>query len=138
MIGKITSATDKAKFVQLSATTKGVIELPTTWDTHPSFTIQVPRDNGDGLHKSYLYNFPGNYDIGLLCQVQAYGSAGKLKELIRLAEGILEIVEMSALAITVNPGFILEGNLLKLGFTKEVEDENPHSGNMIRFFIKEI
>ena len=108
------------------------IDPPTTRETHPRFVFNYGYD-----YKLVLSNFPGNYDIGLLSNVQAVGSA-RLGRVIKLAEKILKAAGMSAMAFTVNSGFDHEAAALDMGFTREVMEGNPHSGNTIRFFIKEL
>lgn len=102
---------------------------------HPCWILNVPfyRD----YEPSCLYNFPGSHDIGVLTGVQDH-SLDKLKRVIVIAEKILKFCGMSALVLTVNPAFTHERALINIGFTKSTVTGNPHSGNIIRFFIKEI
>jgi len=104
-------------------------------ETCPYYLLSIPSTYG--RDKSCLYNFPGSYDIGILSSVQDI-AISKLVRIIGVAEEILKICEMSILVLTVNAGFSSEAKLLELGFTKEVTEGNPHSGNTIRFFIKEL
>ena len=84
-----------------------------------------------------MRNFPGNYDIGVLSNIQGL-TTKKFLNLVILVEKMLKIAEMSILIITVNSGFKHETTLKKLNFTKKIAEINPHSGNMVKFFIKEI
>jgi len=103
--------------------------------TYPYFVLEICCSWGKS--KSCLYNFPGSYDIGVLTNIQDI-NASKLELIILSAEEILRACGMSALVITVNSGFDYEGKLLELNFSKETTTGNPHSGNLVRFFVKEI
>jgi len=131
----ILKAVGTEKLIKLDGKNKVDIVSASAGENYPYHLLSVPCSYGRA--KSCLYNFPGSFDIGLLSSVQD-APASKLAFVIKTAEKILKICGMSALAITVNAGFNCEAKLLDLGFTKETTTGNPHSGNTIRFFIKEL
>ena len=111
------------------------ITFPNLNNTHFFYILSI--SNRETVNRSCLHNFPGNTNIGVLSDVQ-YLFSVELTQVIEVAEEILKLCGMSALVITVNNGFEYETKLIELGFTKKITEGNPHSGNNIRFFIKEI
>lgn len=137
-MSNITSAIGKEELTKLRETTTCDILSPNKFGNLPSFVIKTNQCGDNYSTKSFLYNFPGSDDIGLITKIQYYDTSDHFMEVIRIAEEILLISGMSAITFTCNSGFKYEKTALKLGFKKVLEETNPHSGRLIRFFLKEI